>query len=152
MYFSLVIISNVACAQRSEIDRGRARDLIRRNILGGDYRFSIEDPRAYQYGSVHVDGPNGGMLYRFKSDPDTLKWIIKLKRLQENVIGSSTELRIDFLGETPKWWKPWEVDPSAVYYITENIPTGGKRRFIVIYDGLSSVIYIVEHYSEMRGV
>lgn len=143
---------NAACDQADDIDSKRATELIRRNVLEGEDRFQIQDPQAYQYGSVHVDGPNGGMLYRFKSDSDTLNWIITRKKLQPTAIGSSKELAIDFLDEIPKWWNPWRVNPSVFYSTTERIATGGERRFIVVFDSSESLIYVVEHYSQLRGV
>ena len=152
MCLSIMVAINAACVHSSEIESSRARDLIRRNILGGEDRFAIEDPHVYQYGSVHVDGPSGGMLYRFQSNSDTLSRIIKLKRLEKTTIDSTAELLVEFLEETPGWWKPFEVDTSAVYSVIENIATGGKRRLIVIYEQESRMMYVIDHYSDMRGV
>ena len=77
----------------------QANDLIRRNLLLGDDLYQINDPRAFQYGNLHVDGPSGGILYSFSSEPDILKWLIEHLGLQKIVINSADELPLDFLAE-----------------------------------------------------
>lgn len=150
--FIVVIASDVASDQSNKVKSGRARDLIRRNIFKGSKEFPVGDQYVHQYGSVHLDGPNGGMLYRFRSNAEALNWIIGRMRLQKNTIKPGGDLPIDFLDETPKWWNPWGQEPTEFYSMSEDISTGGKRTVILIYNRQADVIYIADHYTEMRGV
>ena len=134
------------------ISGNEAGDLIRRNILLGDDRFPIEDPLAFRYGNVHVDGANGGMLYRFGSTSDAVDWIVRQLRLKEVEITTSDQLPLDFLAGTPRWWNPWQGDPPSYYFLAEEFPTGGERQLIVVFDAGESVIYVVEHFSDMPGI
>lgn len=148
----VVIASGVASDQSTKVKSGRARDLIRRNIFKGSNEFPIDDQYVHQYGSVHLDGPSGGMLYRFRSNTDALTWIIGRMRLQKNIIKPGGDPPIDFLDETPKWWNPWGQEPTVFYSTSEDITAGGKRTVILIYNRQENAIYMADHYTEMRGV
>ena len=153
LYAGLLITGCVVLGDRGdEITSTRARDLIHRNVLLGDDQYPIDDPRAYQYGNVHVDGASGGMLYRFASNSDALEWIVESHRLQETTIETGDQLPIDFLDDRPRWWDPWKANPSAFYIFAEEFATGGKRQFILVFDSSAGVIYAVEHYSDMPGI
>jgi hypothetical protein len=66
-----------APADGEEFDRSRAGDLVTRNLLLGKDPYPVEAPRAFEYGTVHIDGPSGGLLYRFNSEPELLPWLIE---------------------------------------------------------------------------
>ena len=136
----------------TEFSSTQAGDLIRRNLFLGDELYQIDDPHVYQYGNLHVDGPRGGMLYRFNSNPDTLKWLIENFGLQKNILDSADELPLEFLADRPRWWDPWKANPSAYYVFVEEFETGGERRFIMVYDSSASVIYVVDHSEDMPGI
>lgn len=148
----LIASCGVVPAVSTEFSSTQAGDLIRRNLLTEDGLYQIDDPRAFQYGNLHVDGPSGGMLYRFSSNPDILKWLIEHFGLQKNMIDSADELPLDFLADRPRWWDPWKANPSAYYVFVEEFETGGERWLIVVYDSSTSVIYIVDHFEDMPGI
>ncbi len=91
-------------------------------------------------------------FYRFSSNPDSLKWLIEHFGLKENMIDSADELPLDFLADRPRWWDPWKANPPAYYIFVENFETGGERRLIVVYDSSASLIYVVDHFSDMPGI
>ncbi len=138
--------------RRDDISSARARELILRNIFLGEDRYPIEDPRAYQYGNVHVDGPSGGMLYQFGSNPGAFEWIVERHRLQATKIETADQLPLEFLNDRPRWWDPWKADPSAFYFFSEEFATGGVRQFILVFDSSEGAIYVVEHFSDMPGI
>jgi len=150
--FIIVIASDAVSDHSNKVKSGRARDLIRRNIFNGSEEFPIADHHVHQYGSLHLDGPSGGMLYRFRSNADALTWIIGQMQLQKKTINPGGDLPIDFLDKTPKWWNPWEQEPMVFYSASEDITAGGKRTVILIYNRQEDAIYIADHYTEMRGV
>ncbi|TFH36222.1 MAG: hypothetical protein E4G99_05440 [Anaerolineales bacterium] len=139
-------------ADGTEFGSTQAGDLIRRNLLLGEGQYRVDDPLAFQYGNLHVDGPSGGILYRFSSNPDLLKWLIEHHGLHKNMIDSADQLPLDFLADRPRWWDPWKANPSAYYILVEEFGTGGERRFILVYDSATSVIYIVDHFADMPGI
>ena len=135
-----------------EVSGAEAQDLIRRNIMLGEDQYPIEDPLSYQYGSVHVDGPSGGMLYRFRSTLEALEWIVEQHQLQRITIATLDELPLEFLEDTPRWWDSIQADPNAYYVFTEEFTRGGERQFIVVFNASTSEIYSVEHFSNMPGI
>ena len=135
-----------------EFNGPQAGDLIRRNLLLGEEQFSIENPLAYQYGNVHLDGPSGGLLYRFSSSAEFLPWLIERHGLQEFMIDAADELPLDFIEERPPWWDPWNANPSAYFHLVEALATGGERWLIIIFDRAANVLYAVEHYADMPGI
>ena len=138
--------------QSDEISATKARELIQRNIFFGENIFPIEGPKAYQYGNVHVDGPSGGMLYRFSSTLDALKWIVEQHNLQKFSISNDEQLPMQMLEETPNWWNIEEIGTTESYAYFEELPTGGKRQLLVLFDPATNIIYVVEHFSAMPGV
>lgn len=150
---SLLIASCGAVpSEGTEFSSIQAGILIRRNLLLGDDQYNLHDPRAFQYGNLHVDGPSGGMLYRFSSNPDLLKWLVEHLGLQQIVITSADELPLDFISDRPRWWDPWKANPSAYYVSVEKFDTGGERRLILVYDSFESVIYVIDHFENMSGI
>ena len=135
-----------------EFTGDKARDLIRRNVLGGDNRFPIEKPYTYQYGSIHVDGPSGGMLYRFESSFEALNLIIDKHSLQQRTIDSLDQLPLDFLDDKPSWWTPPNGERSGFYYTVGEYLPSGERQFIAVFDGSAGIIYAVEHVANSRGI
>ena len=137
--------------QSGDMDESLARDLIRRNIFLEDDRFPISDPKVYQYGNIHVDGPNGGMLYRFRSTPEALVWIVEQHNMQQVAINEGDQLPLQFLDNVPEWWKPNKINSTVYYIFQEEFSTGGKRQFIVLFNVPTNEIYAVEHFSDMPG-
>ena len=150
--FIFFIASDVVSDQSNTVKNDRAQDLIQRNIFNGSKEFPIDDQYVHQYGSVHLDGPSGGMLYRFRSNADALAWIIDRMLLQKNTVKPGENLPVDFLKETPHWWNPWGQESMVFYSASEDIIAGGKRTVILIYNRQEDAIYIADHYTEMRGV
>ncbi len=148
----LVAACRAVGVQGEEISGPRASELVRRNLFAGQEHFPIEAARAYQYGSVHVDGPDGGMLYRFGSNGEALDWLVAQHRLLETPITSPSQLPLGFLDQQPRWWDPWQANPGAYYMIAEELDTGGERQLIVVFDAAARVLFVVEHYLNMPGV
>jgi hypothetical protein len=139
-------------ARGHEFNQSQAGDLIKRNLLLGEDQFLVEDPRAFQYGNVHLDGPSGGLLYRFSSHPDLLPWLFEQHDLQKIMIDTAGQLPLDFLEDRPRWWDPWKANPSAFYIFVEEFESGGERVLILVFDSSASVIYAVEHFADMPGI
>lgn len=129
-----------------------AESLIRRNLLLEKSPFPIDTPLAFQYGNVHVDGPSGGILYRFEGSPELMIWFAEQHDLTEFSIDSADQLPLDFLTEVPRWWDPWEKNPSAYYRFVEDLTLGGERILIVVFDSSTGVFYFVEHFSNVPGI
>lgn len=152
----IACISAAGCG--TGVDRNRestgdkARDIIRRNVLGGDNRFPIEKPYTYQYGSIHVDGPSGGMLYRFESSFEALTLIIDRHNLKQRTVDSPDQLPSDFLDDKPSWWISPSVGLSGFYHSVGAYPPNGERQFIAVFDSSAGVIYAVEHFASTRGI
>ena len=127
-------------------------DLIRRNLFIGQDEFQIGEPLAYQYGNLHVDGPTGGMLYRFVATPEAFEWLVTEWSLDRIAIESSDDLPFDFLPETPEWWTPTRADDDAYYFSVEEFDFRGRRTLTIVYDRDPGVLYVVEHYDDMVGI
>jgi hypothetical protein len=145
-----------SCSLRFDQNRGisqsEAREIIQRNIFLGESLFPIDDPRVYQYGNVHVDGPSGGMLYRFQSSHEAYAWIVEKHEMQLFILDEGEHLPLQFLEDTPWWWEPEKSDPAEYYVFQEEFSTGGRRRLLVVFDTNTLDIYIVEHFSDMPGI
>jgi hypothetical protein len=139
-------------AAGQEFNRSRADDLISRNLLLGEDQYLVDDSRAFQYGSVHLDGPNGGLLYRFSSQPELLPWLIEQHGLQEVAMDTADQLPLDFIVDQPRWWDPWQANPAAYYIFVEAFAAGGSRTLILVFDSSKDVFYVVEHFADMPGV
>ena len=141
----------IGCEQKNEFKPAKARDLIFNNIFLNKDRFPINDPKAYQYGTVHVDGPDGGVIYRFRSNPKALKWIINYHRLRETRIDSIESWPPDHIGTSPSWWQPLRDHLSTCFVRHEKLETGGEKLIILIYSP-EDMFYVVEHFSGIPGV
>ena len=149
---ALIASCAFAADQTDDISSDEARNLIQRNVMLSSDRFPIDNPQAYQYGTVHIDGPSGGMLYRFGSNSEALQWIVEQHQMKQIAVTMSSPLPLQFLNDRPQWWEPDKLKPDVYYVLSEKLPMGGERQFIVVYDTSTSEIYAVEHYSNMVSV
>ena len=155
VWFSISLMiagCGTAPADGEEFDLSPAGDLIARNLLLGEDPYPVEAPRAFQYGTVHLDGPSGGLLYRFRSQPELLPWLVEQHGLQETLIDTADQLPLDFIVDRPGWWDPWMADPAAYYIFIEEFDSGGSRTLILVFDSAADVFYTVEHYADLPGV
>lgn len=135
-----------------EITGARAEELVRRNLLDGQDRYPVEAPRAYQYGSIHIDGPDGGMLYRFGSGDETLAWMVAHHHMAEVSIGSSDPIPLDFPDDSPAWWDPWQSNPQAYFISIEQLERGGSKTILMVNDDRIGTIYVAVHFSGLPGI
>jgi len=149
----LVIVTPAinGCGQDNEFSPAKARNMIHKNIFLNQDRFPVKDPKAYQYGTIHVDGPTGGILYRFGSNPEALKWITTHHRLQEISIDSMDLWPPDHIDAVPTWWQSPSENVSTCFVKHGKFDTGGEGIFILIFSP-SNIFYVVEHFSNMPGV
>lgn len=121
---------------------------MRRNVFRGEARFPIGDARAFQYGTIHVDGPEGGMLYRFATTAEAVDWLVTAWGL-ETLPQDGTPAPAAPEG-APGWWRSateWPVIMRA-----DSTYGGGAVRTVFLFrDPAESVVYWREHYRDSRG-
>jgi hypothetical protein len=156
LLLALTLVLLVACGAITEPTTQTlelpAADLVRRNLFKLSNDFAVGEAMAYQYGNVHVDGPTGGMLYRFVTTPAAVVWLEAEWSLDRIAIESTDDLELDFLPQTPQWWIPTRTAVDAYYFGAEEFPPRGRRTLTMIFDEETGVLYVVEHYDNMVGI
>ena len=152
----MALVLLVACGAMTETTTQTlelpAADLVRRNLFKLSNDFAVEEAMAYQYGSVHVDGPTGGMLYRFVTTPAAVEWLATEWSLERTAIETADDLPLDFLPQTPQWWLPTRTPVDAYYFSAEEFAPRGRRTLTVVFDRDLETLYVVEHYDRMVGI
>jgi hypothetical protein len=118
--------------------------LVRRNVFRGATEFPIAEARAFQYGTVHVDGPEGGMLYRFETDAQGLDWLVREWSLHP--IQPDTGPSLPPVDEAPGWWRSAGRASGTPLGADSTDASGGVRSVLLVRDPAASVAYWREHY------
>lgn len=147
----IVTLVMTGCGQDNDFSSAQARDMIHKYIFLNEDRFPVNEPKAYQYGSVHVDGTTGGILYRFGSNPEALKWIINRHRLQESLTDTMELWPPDRIDALPSWWQSPSENLSTCFVKHQEFDSGGKMLFIIMFSP-EEVFYVVEHYSGIPSI
>ncbi len=147
---SFAVVHRVGVQKRS--NRERALTLIERNIFLGNKSFPIKKPYFHQYGSIHVDGPSGGALYRFVTNSEAVDWVINKWTLKVVNLASRRKFFNINSEALPKWWKSDQVSVDVYYQSTKQNQNGGIETKKLLYEKESSTVYIVESYENWLGI
>ncbi len=114
--------------------------------------FHIKKPYFHQYGSIHVDGPSGGALYRFVTNSEAVDWVIN--KLALKVVNLAPMRTFFYVNSKtlPKWWKLDQVYVEVYYKSTKQYQNGGIETIKLLYEKESATVYIVESYENWRGI
>jgi hypothetical protein len=139
--------------KRELVEKGpHNQELIRRNLFLNQIQFQIKKPYIYQYGSLHVDGPEGGMLYRFNITTEAFNWLVTQWNLEKREASSMDQIPLPALEKVPKWWQINQLSVFHYFYRFEKFTHNGERQLIFIYDSDSQTAYVVDDYRGMSGV
>jgi hypothetical protein len=139
----LALLAAAACGAQSG-SLPPADDLVRRNVFRGATEFAIADARAVQYGTVHLDGPEGGMLYRFETDARGLEWLVREWSLRP--IRPDSGPSLPPVDDAPSWWLSAERRSGTQLGADSTDTSGGVRSVLLLRDPAASVVYWREHY------
>ena len=156
IFIGILCITSFAVVHRVEAqkksNRERALMLIERNIFQGNKSFPIKKPYFHQYGSIHVDGPSGGALYRFVTNSEAVDWVINRWALK----AVNLETRREFFNinseALPKWWNLDQVSVEVYYKLKKQYQNGGTETKKLLYEKESATVYIVESYENWPGI
>ena len=137
-------IAAVACGAPDDVAQ-RAELLVRRNLFDGRSSFAIEQARAFQYGDLHVDGLEGGMMYRFRTTQPALEWLIGRWSLREHRLAALARILPATVPEGPSWWRPDEVHRGAIYVATLRLNDGSERILVLVHDREAGDLFVVGH-------
>jgi hypothetical protein len=121
-----------------------ADELVRRNVFRGATEFPIAGARAFQYGSLHVDGPEGGMLYRFETDAIGMDWLVREWSLHP--VRPDSAPALPPVDDAPGWWRSGERASGTPLVADSTDTWGGVRTVVLLRDPAASVVYWREHY------
>ncbi len=138
-----LLLAASACDAQSE-SLPPADELVRRNVFRGATEFAIVDARAFQYGSVHVDGPEGGMLFRFETDARGLDWLVRAWAL-DSIRGDSAPA-LPPIDDAPRWWRTAERASATPLAADSTDVWGGVRTVLLHRVPGASTVYWREHY------
>ena len=156
--FFIVILGITSFTVAHRIDaqkisnRERALTLIERNIFQGNKSFPIKKAYYHQYGSIHVDGPSGGALYRFVTNSEAVDWVINEWTLKAVNLASRREFFNINSEALPKWWELDQVNVEVYYKSTKLYQNGGIETKKLLYEKESATAYIVESYENWPGI
>lgn len=151
----LVIFSspfNLMCKKELVEKNRNNQKLIRRNLFLNQAQFQIKKPYAYQYGTLHVDGPDGGMLYRFNITSEAFDWLVTKWHLEQREVSSADQIPMPPLEKVPEWWQIKNISVFHYFYRSEKFTLNGERQLFFIYDSDSQTAYVVDDYRGMSGV
>lgn len=139
----LLVLGSVGACARDPID-ARADLLVRRNLFDGSSVFSIRNARAHQYGSLEVDGPEGGMMYRFDTDSSAVDWLIERWSLERIAPGSSAPVIPAEVPPGPSWWLPRGIDGLAAYRAELVDRYGSEQTVLLLQQPGSGTVFFLQ--------
>ena len=139
----LALLSATACGAQSG-SLPPADELVRRNVFRGTTEFPIADAMAFQYSTLHVDGLEGGMLYRFETDTRGLEWLVREWSL--HAVQSDSGPSLPAVDDAPGWWGSAERVSGAPLVADSVDASGGVHTALLLRDPAASVAYWREHY------
>ncbi len=156
IFIGILCITSFAVVHRvdaqKESNRERALTLIERNIFQGNKSFPIKKPYFHQYGSIHVDGPSGGTLYRFVTNSEAVYWLINKWALKVVNLESRKKFFNINSEALPKWWKLDQVSVDVYYKSTKQYQNGGIETKRLLYEKESATVFIIESYENWPGI
>lgn len=145
------MLGAIGCGATDGVDE-RAGRLIRRGLFDGDSAFAIDGARAFQYGDLHVDGLEGGMMYRFRTTEPALEWLIARWSLRHRALEELERLIPPAVPPGPSWWRPDAVRRGAVYVAPVDSSEGFERTLLFVHDRDERALFVLDHILTVRSL